>query len=166
LNKNITASPLTSNLSCPSSPVLPFFPTFQSENPVFLWLHRRRLLTLSCWRVLIFTRFYGIFAGFRRVCKTRFSSKKQVFGATTRLFLGFGSKTWFICPQPTFFPMEAIGGSSCQTGSYHQILRGHAEPRHGSSPRAPSVSRSAPQRPGGLEIRWSDGDVLIKCGPF
>ena len=70
-------------------------PTFQSENPVFPLAASSAAFDAGLLTSVygIFTRFYGIFMGFRRVSKTRFSSKSRFSVPKPAFFLGFGSKT-------------------------------------------------------------------------
>lgn len=78
------------------------YPTFQSENPVFLWLHRRQLLTLGCWRV--FTGYLPIFGylwDFDRFAKQGFPPKAGL-RCQHRFFSGFWAQKPGFCPATHF----------------------------------------------------------------
>ena len=87
-------------------------PIFQSESPVFLWLHRRRLLTLDCCRVFtgylrIFTGYLWVFDGLAKPgvpptasvrCQNPFfpDQKPGFCPATNFFFEGYGSHRSYI----------------------------------------------------------------------
>ena len=88
-------------------------PTFQSENPVFLWLHRRRLLTLGCWRV--FTGYSQIFTAYSRVFDRLAKPvlpPKAGFQCQNRFFWVFAQKPGF-CPAT-----HSVSGDGSHIGIY------------------------------------------------
>ena len=89
------------------------YPIFQSESPVFLWLHRRRLLTLGCWRV--FTGYSHIFMAYSRVFDRLAKPvlpPKAGFQCQNRFFWVFAQKPGF-CPAT-----HSVSGDGSHIGIY------------------------------------------------
>jgi len=108
-NSNIFIYIYTLSFHIPRKEDFAKYLNFQSENPVFLWLHRRRLLTLGCCRVFtgylrIFTGYLGVFDGLAKPGVPPIASVRCQNPFFPDQKLGF-------CPATNFFlkDMEAIG---------------------------------------------------------
>ena len=115
-NSNIFIYIYTLSFHIPRKEGFAKYLNFQSENPVFLWLHRRRLLTLGCWRV--FTGYSHIFTAYSRVFDRLAKPvlpPKAGFRCQNRFFWVFAQKPGF-CPAT-----HSVSGYGSHIGIYIYI---------------------------------------------